>query len=147
MSHSETAPHRETEPIRLLLVDVHAISMKSSRAMLDAFPGLCVVGACSKHTEAMKLARTLQPDVVLISMRVQDSSGPQTAKALLKEIPDTRVIFLTLFDEPEYVRAAVEAGAHGYVLKHEPAEQVFKAIASVMSGKRYFSPGLLLQGI
>jgi len=129
-------------PVRILLVDIHAISRSSSRAMLDAMPTLTVVGETSSHAEAMQMAAVLEPDVVLVGMRVQGSSGPDTSRALIKAFPGLRVVFLTLFYEPEYVQSAIAAGAHGYVLKHEPAAQVLKAIDTVMHGGTYFSPGL-----
>jgi two-component system response regulator DesR len=80
--------------------------------------------------------------VVIISMRVQGATGPEAAREILKRMPDTKLIFLTLFDDPEYVRSAMDAGAHAYVLKQEPAAQVLQAIDRVMRGEMYLSPGL-----
>ena len=128
--------------IRLLLVDVHAISRRSSRLLLESLTGLVVVGETSEHQEALRLASDLQPDVVLISMRVQGASGPETARQILQRVPTTRVVFLTLFDDPEYVDSALEAGALGYVLKQEPAAEILKAIQKVAHGQTYLSPGL-----
>jgi DNA-binding NarL/FixJ family response regulator len=88
------------------------------------------------------MVSVMQPDVVLISMRVQGATGPEATKQILKIKPDTKVIFLTLFDDPEYVRAALDAGAHAYVLKQEPAAEVLQAIDRVMRGETYLSPGL-----
>jgi DNA-binding NarL/FixJ family response regulator len=128
--------------IRLLLVDVHAISRRSSRLLLDSLPGLVVVGETSEHQEALRLVSDLRPDVVLISMRVQGANGPETARQILQRVPTTRVVFLTLFDDPEYVDSALEAGALGYVLKQEPAAEILKAILKVAHGQTYLSPGL-----
>lgn len=75
-------------------------------------------------------------------MRVQGATGPETTREILKIQPNTKVIFLTLFDDPEYVRSAMDAGAHAYVLKQEPAAQVLQAIDRVMLGEIYLSPGL-----
>ena len=136
---------RDTEPsvdLRLLLVDVHAISRSSSRVLLDSLPGLLVVGETSAHHEALQLAHELQPDLVLISMRVQGSTGPETARQILLQNQNTRVVFLTLFDDPEYVASALDAGARGYVLKQEPAAEILKAIQKVAGGQTYLSPGL-----
>jgi DNA-binding NarL/FixJ family response regulator len=82
---------------------------------------------------------------VLLGMRVQGSSGPDTARAFTKHFPAIKVLFLTLFDTAEYVQAALDAGAAGYVLKQEPVALVLEAIASVMRGERYLSPGLQLE--
>ena len=130
------------EPTRLLLVDIHAISRTSSRLLLESFSTLRVLGETSDYLEAMNMVAVLQPDVVLISMRVQGATGPEAAKQILKIKPNTKVIFLTLFDDPEYVRSAMDAGAHAYVLKQEPAAQVLQAIDRVMRNEIYLSPGL-----
>jgi two-component system nitrate/nitrite response regulator NarL len=138
--------HGPDQPaVRLLLVDIHAISRRSSRLMLDALPGLLVVGETSALVEALALAASEKPDVVLLSNRVQGSSGPDTARTFTQKFPAIKIVFLTLFDDAEYVQAALQAGAVGYVLKQEPAARVQEAIASVMRGERYLSPGLHLE--
>jgi DNA-binding NarL/FixJ family response regulator len=142
MTTTEPEITKHQEPIRLLLVDIHAISRTSSRGLLDSFPTLSVVGETSDYLEALNMVTVLQPDIVLISMRVQGATGPDAARQFLKIKPDTKVIFLTLFDDPEYVRSALDAGAHAYVLKQEPAAQVLEAIDRVMRGEIYLSPGL-----
>lgn len=144
MSEIETSLTSEEDVVRLLLVDVHDISRKSARALFDALPGLMVVGEAGEHQEALRLALVLQPDIVLISMRVQGSTGPDTARQILGMVPSTRVVFLTLFDDPEYIQAAMSSGAHAYVLKQEPAAEILKAISKVMQGETYLSPGLKL---
>lgn len=135
-------PLQMHRPIRLLLVDVHAISRQSSRMLLDTISDFEVVGETSEHGEAMRLLNELKPDVAIVSMRVQGSTGPDTAREILKQRPATRVVFWTLFDDPEYVRAALAAGAHAYVLKQDPAEEVEKAIEQVLNGAIYLSPSL-----
>ena len=135
-------PSQTHLPIRLLLVDVHAISRQSSRMLLDTIADFEVVGETSEHDEAMRLLTALTPDVAIVSMRVQGSTGPDTAREILKLRPATRVVFWTLFDDPEYVRAALAAGAHAYVLKQDPAEEVEKAIEQVLGGAIYLSPSL-----
>jgi DNA-binding NarL/FixJ family response regulator len=142
MTTPEPEQPQQQEAIRLLLVDIHAISRTSSRLLLDSFPTLRVVGETSDYLEALNMVSVLQPDVVIISMRVQGATGPEAAKQILKLKPDIKVIFLTLFDDPEYVRSAMDAGAHAYVLKQEPAAQVLQAIDRVMRGEIYLSPGL-----
>lgn len=134
-----------SKPIRVLLVDVHSISRNSSRDLFNALPDLEVVGETGNHAEALALATALQPDVVLIGMRVQGASGPETTRSLLQAIPQLRVVFFTFFDDPEYVNAALDAGAQAYVLKQEPALEVLQAITSVMQGRQYLSAALNLQ--
>lgn len=131
--------------VRLLLVDVHAISRNSSRVLLNSLPGLAVVGETGEYAEALRLVTTLQPDMVLIGMRVQGSTGPETARQLSNLAPQARILFFTLFDDPEYIKSAMASGAHGYVLKQEPAAELLKAISKVMQGEIYLSPGLKLK--
>ena len=112
------------------------------RGLLGLMPGLTVVGETGECKEALSLLVQLQPDVVLISMRVQGSTGPETVREILKLRPQTRIVFITLFVDVEYVNSALAAGAHAYVLKHEPAAEVQKAIDMVARGGTYLSPGL-----
>jgi DNA-binding NarL/FixJ family response regulator len=141
---SDTQPLCPGTPahIRLLLVDIHATSRRSMRNLLDLLPGLKVVGETGEYQEALSLLAQLQPDIVLISMRVQGSTGPDTVREILKLRPQTRIVFITLFFDVEYVNSALAAGAHAYVLKHEPASEVQKAIDMVVRGETYLSPGL-----
>jgi len=142
MTLNESPAPVSAGPVRLLLADIHAISRSSSRLLLDAFPAVTVLGESSDYLETLNMVSAMQPDVVIISMRVQGATGPETAREILKMRPGTKVVFLTLFDDPEYVRSAMEAGAHAYVLKQEPAAQVLQAIDRVMRGEIYLSPGL-----
>jgi two-component system response regulator NreC len=142
MSDFKAPAETDAAMIRLLMVDVHEISRKSSRILLNSLPGLTVVGEASEYQEALRLAVVLQPDIVLLSMRVHGSSGPETARQILNLVPQTRIVFLTLFDDPEYIKSALASGAHAYVLKQEPAAEILRAISKVMQGDRYLSPGL-----
>ena len=139
---SAESPSKPPSAIRLLLVDVHAISRESSRMLLDTNTQFEVVGETDEHHEALNLVATLHPDVVIVSMRVKGSTGPDTARDILKLHPTVQVVFWTLFDDPEYIRAALAAGAHAYVLKQDPAEEIEIAIDRVLQGQTYLSPSL-----
>ena len=128
--------------VRILLVDVHSISRESSRLLLDTISGFEVVGETSEHQEALQLVQQLQPEVVIISMRVQGSTGPDTAREVLRLRPATHVVFWTLFDDQEHVRSALAAGAQAYVLKQDPAEELERASAHARRGAIYLSPSL-----
>lgn len=134
--------YKSTPAIRLLLVDVHAISRESSRLLLDTIAGFEVVGETDEHFEALHMVSELQPDVVIVSMRVKGSTGPDTARLILQQHPAVEVVFWTLFDDPEYVRSALSAGAHAYVLKQDPSEEIEIAIDKVLKGQTYLSPSL-----
>lgn len=141
MTQAESLP-KPMPAIRLLLVDVHAISRESSRLLLDTIAGFEVVGETDEHHEAMHMVSELQPDIVIVSMRVKGSTGPETARLILQSHPDVQVVFWTLFDDPEYVRSALSAGAHAYVLKQDPSEEIEIAIDKVLKGQTYLSPSL-----
>jgi two-component system response regulator NreC len=141
MTQSESLS-KPSPAIRLLLVDVHAISRESSRLLLDTIAGFEVVGETDEHHEALQMVSQLQPDVVIVSMRVRGSTGPDTARLILQQHPTVEVVFWTLFDDPEYVRSALSAGAHAYVLKQDPSEEIEIAIDKVLKGQTYLSPSL-----
>lgn len=136
------SPTGHAPPTRLLLVDVHAVSRQSSRLLLDALAGLEVVGETGEHEEALRLCATLQPAVVILGMWVQGASGPETARAMVQRWPGMRLVFWTLFDDPEHVRTALDAGAHAYVLKQDPAEEMARAIHTALQGHIYLPPSL-----
>ena len=140
--HSPNQISTPSRTVRLLLVDIHAISRESSRMLLDTIAGFEVVGETSEHDAALQLASELKPDIVIISMRVKGSSGPDTTRAILANNPGIRVVFWTLFDDQEYVRSALDAGARAYVLKQDPAVEIEIAIERVLSGQVYLSPSL-----
>lgn len=141
------APLGSVDPpcLRLLLVDAHDRSRRSSRVLLDALPGLHVVGETGEHAEALELSARMLPDVVIMSMRVRGGSGAATARALMAQRPGLPVVVLTLFDSPEYVEAALDAGAGAYVLKQSTAQDLVAAIEAVMKGQRYLGAGVALR--
>ena len=89
------------------------------------------------------MVASLKPDVVIVSMRVKGSNGPDTVRDILKQRPNVRVVVWTLFDDPEYVRAALNAGAIAYVLKQDPAQEIEIAIEYALKGRVYCSPSVL----
>lgn len=128
--------------VRLLLVDVHDISRRSFRQLLDAIGIFEIVGDTGDTAEALSLAETQHPDVVLMSVRVRGSSGIEMTRRFAAMSPAPKVVILTLYDSPEYIQETARAGANGYVLKEAPVEQLLEAIDTVLQGKTYSSPGL-----
>lgn len=130
------------QKVRLLLVDVHDISRRSFRQLLDAIGTFEIVGDTGDTAEALSLAETRRPDVVLMSVRVRGSSGIEMTRRFSAMSPAPKVVILTLYDSPEYIQESARAGANGYVLKEAPVEQLLEAIDTVLHGKSYSSPGL-----
>jgi two-component system, NarL family, nitrate/nitrite response regulator NarL len=130
--------------IRLMLVDDHPLVRDGLRLRLQAVPGLVVVAEAADVDEALAQAQIHRPDLVLMDvglrgMGLQNGSGLQATRRLREQQPDCKVLVLTMYDNPEYLREAQRAGAAGYVLKDSPAEDIVQAIHAVASGQTYFS--------
>jgi DNA-binding NarL/FixJ family response regulator len=123
----------------VLLVDDHAYIRKGIRYLLETVPDMYVVGIASNGIEAVAKARTHQPNVVVIDISMPFMNGMDATRQIVASCPRSRVLALSLYDHPEYVRGAVEAGASGYLLKDAIGDELVEAIRSLHSGKRYFS--------
>ena len=128
--------------IRLLLVDIHDISRRSFRQLLEAIGTFDIVGDTGDTAEAMSLAEHQLPDVVLMGMRVRGSSGIEMTRHFRAMPHAPKVVMLTLYDSPAYMQETARAGATGYVLKEAPVATLLEAIDAVLQGKTYISPGL-----
>jgi DNA-binding NarL/FixJ family response regulator len=127
-------------PIRVLLVDDQRLMRDGLRALLELQDGLEVVGEAASGAEAVALAAALRPDVALMDVRMPGMDGVEATRALAACAPGTRVLVLTTFDDDEYVFAALEAGAAGYVLKDIPAAELAAAIRTVHAGGTHLGP-------
>jgi DNA-binding NarL/FixJ family response regulator len=128
--------------IRVLIVDDHAVVRAGLRLLLDAEDDLETVGEAGDARQAVFEARTTAPDVILMDIVMPDQSGLEALPALLHEHPETRVLILSMQDDPRYVREAFAAGASGYVLKEAADVEVVGAIREVARGGRYVHPEL-----
>ncbi len=126
--------------IRVLLVDDHAILRAGLRALLETYDDIEVVGEAGSGEEALQLARTLQPDVVVLDVMMPGMNGLTTLRYLLAENPDLRVLMLTQYGNKEFVLPLLEAGAAGYVLKQAADTDFVKAIRAVHAGNAYLYP-------
>ncbi len=127
------------ESIRLVIVDDHPLVRDGLRARLSVVAGLQVVGEASSGTEALVLADTCAPDLMLVDVGMRGMNGIELANILRLRHPTIRVLMLSMYDNREYVLSAVRAGARGYVLKESPTEEILAAIAAVCAGGNYFS--------
>jgi DNA-binding NarL/FixJ family response regulator len=124
----------------ILLVDDQALVRGGLRLIVDAEPDLEVVGEAADGAEAVELAETLRPDVVLMDIRMPVLDGIVATQRLLHRLPVTRVIMLTTFDLDEYVVEAFRAGASGFVLKTAPPGQLVAAIRTIVLGEALLAP-------
>ena len=133
---------RMTE-ISVLLVDDHSLVRKGFRRILDDDPEIRVIGEAADGTEAVKLAQELKPRVIVMDMSMPGLNGMQASIEILKVLPNTAILMLSMYSEENYVRNALEAGAKGYILKNALDIDLAAAIKQVAAGQRVIAPGLL----
>lgn len=129
-------------PIHVLIADDHAVVRSGLRLLLDAQEDIEVVGEAGSGEEAIKTARSTEPDVVLMDVVMPGMNGLEATKALHRVLPDIKVLVLSMQDDPQYVHEAFSAGASGYVLKEAADKEVVAAIRDVAGGGRYVHPAL-----
>ena len=129
--------------IRLLLVDDQALIRNGIKAMLNLEPDLEVVGTADNGENAIEQVEALQPDVVLMDMRMPVMDGRDATRIISERFPNIKVIVLTTFDDDQYITDAMRAGAKGYLLKDMPSEELAQAIRFVHKGYTQMGPGLL----
>jgi two-component system response regulator NreC len=113
------------------------------RTLLSAESDLEVVGEAANAMESVAAAKLLRPDVVLMDIGMAGMSSFEATRQIRKERPETRIVFLSMYDDEDYLAECVEIGASGYVLKDSPADQLLTAVREVHRGGSYLSPRLL----
>lgn len=127
-------------PIRLLLVDDHAVVRQGLRMFLSLDPDLEVLGEAQDGRQGIEMARTLKPDVILMDMLMPVMDGVTAIGILRKELPDIEIIALTSVLEDNAVIGAMRAGAIGYILKDAHADELIRAIKAAAEGQVQLSP-------
>lgn len=132
----------DSEKVKILLVDDHNLVREGFAKMLELEEDFMVVGQGASADEALIKARQLRPDIILMDIKLQGINGIEATRMIKAELPDTEVIILSMYDEEEYVRESVKAGATGYVLKDISQEELIRNIKVVHSGGSYIQPSL-----
>ncbi len=127
---------------RVLLADDHKIVRQATRLYLES-AGLTVVGEAGDGAEAVELARTLQPDVIILDIHMPILTGIEAARRIRHDDPEVRILALTAYNEPAYVHALLDAGADGFILKTAELAELLRAIHEVAGGGKAFDPGTL----
>jgi DNA-binding NarL/FixJ family response regulator len=130
------------EPVRVLVVDDHAVVREGIRHVLASGPGFSVVGEAESGTEAIAGAAALHPHVVVLDISMPAGSGLHAVRELIERVPGVRVLVLSVHDDAEYVIESVRAGAHGYLRKDSTPAELRRAIQELHAGRTYFSPAL-----
>lgn len=129
--------------IRLIIVDDHPVVRAGLQGMLASQPDFEIVGEAINGAEAVKLAVTLQPDLVLMDLRMATMDGVTATAQIRKQLPALPVLVLTTYDNDRDILRAIEAGATGYLLKDAPRDQLFAAIRDVALGKSALAPTVM----
>jgi DNA-binding NarL/FixJ family response regulator len=128
--------------LRLMIVDDHPVVREGLRGMLEADPGITVVGEAASGDEAVARARELGPDVILMDLRMPNGDGVSATSRILANRPESRVIVLTTYETDQDIVRAVEAGAAGYLLKDTSRADLLAAIVSAARGETVLSPSV-----
>jgi DNA-binding NarL/FixJ family response regulator len=128
--------------IKILLADDHSVVRQGLRTLLQSAPEFSVIGEAANGEEAVRLAKTRPPDIVIIDISMPKLNGIEATRRIKENNPAAKVLILTIHENEEYVYQMIRAGANGYVLKNADKKELFAAVRAVAGGERFFSPGI-----
>jgi len=127
---------------RIMLADDHEVVRQGLRRLLESQPGWEICGEASNGREAVELAKRLRPDVVVLDFSMPGLNGTEAAREILKQLPRTEVLILTVHSSEPFVQGALEAGARGYVLKSDAGRDLVSGVHALIAHKAFLSPGI-----
>jgi two-component system, NarL family, response regulator LiaR len=127
-------------PIRIMLADDHTLVRQGLRQLCEGLGGFTVVAEAANGAQAVELARTAQPDVILMDIVMPDMDGVEAIRQIMRETPTARIIALTMYRQEQYMLDAIRAGARGYLLKTVDAGELITAIEAVHRGDYLIDP-------
>ena len=130
------------DPIRLVIADDHTFYREGVRTMLLGLPDMEVIGEASSGDETRTLAEALQPDVILMDIKMPGMNGIEATRSILHASPHIKVLVVTMFEDDDSVFSAMRAGARGYLLKDADQEELVRAVKAVYRGEAIFSPAI-----
>jgi two-component system, NarL family, response regulator NreC len=131
--------------IRIMLADDHTLFRQGIRTLISAEADMEVVGEAPNGGDAVEKANEVRPDVVLMDIGMPGLSSFEATRQIKKNRPETKVLFLTMYDDEDYLVEGMEVGASGYVLKDSPSQQLVAAVRDICRGGSYLSPRMLSQ--
>jgi len=130
------------KPIRILIADDHQLVRQGLIALLTVKPGIEVIGQAADGVEAIELAHSLKPDIILLDLLMPNKDGIQATREIKADDPDARILIITSFAEDENVYQAIKAGALGYLLKDSSPQELMQAIHNVCEGRLSLHPNI-----
>ena len=127
------------EIVEILIADDHELILNGIKDMLRPFKQYRIVGKATNGKEAIEQAIKYRPDVIFMDISMPVINGIEATKAIIKKLPETKILALTQHEENEYVIQILKAGGSGYLLKNSKKDEFIEAIQTVLSGKKYFS--------
>jgi two-component system, NarL family, response regulator NreC len=128
--------------IRILLADDHTLVREGLRKILEAQPGWEVIGEAADGREAVREALERKPDLVILDLAMPQLSGVDAISQIVRRLPSTRVLVLSMHADEVYVTRAIKAGAHGYLLKDSAGTDLLRAVTALTQNKSFFSPAV-----
>ena len=129
-------------PTRILLADDHTIMRQGLRQILEHEADFEIVAEAGSGLEAIEQAQEHQPDVAVMDIAMKELNGIEATAQILKRLPETLVLILSMYSDERYVARAVKAGARGYVLKNSAGDELIRAVQAVRGGATFFSPSV-----
>src|SRR5215813_985288 len=128
--------------VRILLADDHTLVREGLRKILEAQSGWEVIGEAADGREAVRQALELKPDLVILDLAMPQLSGVDAIQQIVRRLPSTRVLVLSMHADEVYVTRAIKAGAHGYLLKDSAGTDLLRAVTALTQNKSFFSPAV-----
>jgi len=126
--------------LRILIADDHGLVRRGARGVLHSRHGWRVVGEAANGREAVEKALKLKPDVAILDISMPELDGVEAVRQVREAVPDTKVLVLTMHESDQMVQRALDAGAHGYILKSDITDSLLNAVSAVADGKRFLTP-------
>lgn len=139
-SMNHKAPMSVPNPVRIALIDDHVLVRDGVKSLLSAWPHFQVVAQAESGAEALELVARTELDVLLVDVGLKDMNGLELTRRLCAQHPGIKILILSMYDNQEYVRTSINAGAFGYVLKNAPSTELIAAIEAVAAGGSFYSP-------
>jgi DNA-binding NarL/FixJ family response regulator len=141
------ATNRRSEAARVIIVDDHELARAGLRSMLEGERGLELVGEATNGREGLALCKTVRPDLVLLDVRMPEMDGLAATRAIKQECPETSVLIITTHESPDYLLAALKAGAAGYLLKDVTRQELLGTIRRILRGEAILSGELAARAL